>query len=1244
MFQPITGGLKSPDVSFEFIFPSGFAFNGTPKGLLTPNNVFPDYVAATVVESTTPLIITQATAGTDNIPNNLDNRIQILSAGTGIVLPSYPGTYFIEMLIYNNGNPIEGFLYEMEVLPAPMTGSVKSFSYDTDVKSLYEIQFTPLIDIPRGRVPDLPIESWGTIDVQFPTMNSNWQPLWPVDLGTGGTDGEPISCKGIKNIDPATGEVLACKLLVASKVATTTYVTIRITNFNIIYAYVPVTIHIANIINPNTPDIYPYATVVTYSITQRVYQVLNKEIYNLPSTSFSDFDPTLPMYNGRSMAPIGDGTAIITFMPNIVNTDSRMSFILWSENDVASGGTLLIKFPDIYPLPHTPIICAINYATDHVCYTYPVSGWISILDTQFALLNHVEYTITIDGLKNPVQVEDPASAYLVAISDLLESEYLNFQNITYFDPGAIDPVNVFPSSYNALAPDVTYSWLFTCPDDIPEGGKIVLTFPKTNFVLDTYPVPTCTYSGLADSKSSSISCEVSGNTIIITGFALYTAGNEIQITVSNILNPGSAGNTDYFQITTFSAENKLIDANYYIPKIKISTKIDVGVIDYVDFYADPNNGDSLGDYTISILPSVTVPDGSFIVITFPSTEFDNLNVAQMCSLKGGLSTLETCYGDGGNIITVVTNEDYIKNAVSVPINITIHDIRNFAAGLTSGVIEVEIFASGVLINTSPESEKNRKVQTGLSPGKIVLDKITNIPLNPDERAVYNMTFTPSTSFNSSCYFIIKFPEIFPRSLSEKIKCSSQELETEYSTGILCIAEERRLKVYNTIGFDPDVDDTFTLTLEHIRNPAQGAGSYKFVFYSACGYLMQDYGEYTYTIANRVNPANMYLTEATTTGNSILYTQEQVYLVATTASSFNSVSDDLIIVDFPVGYDQDFVGDSILCNSDIIASQARVDCSYESNRVKIKAFSNDVDTTLFTEYGISLVKIENPDTVGQARYLKLGLFKASQDSIFAKTFDNLNRINSFSYDKKGIEVVMNESEDFTLNAGTRTSVMKAVIITGSPQTISISAMITNPTCYLVPSRIEFTTGIFEKDFQISCKIGSILGYFHIEWTYEGVWPNDYWSPIKRSFFQVTDDRDETITIGEIDIIPQGGESFPISITLSHPVDNELNVTLSKIGIMPTGAEIFPTNVTFVGGEYEKTFVVSIDKNSYGLTGQIMIEKSGDDEVQYSLVSKAIKYSVGPEETTPPIIAVYQLTSANRHSATFTVVVDDASNIH
>lgn len=159
MFQPITGGLKSPDVSFEFIFPSGFAFNGTPKGLLTPNNVFPDYVAATVVESTTPLIITQATAGTDNIPNNLDNRIQILSAGTGIVLPSYPGTYFIEMLIYNNGNPIEGFLYEMEVLPAPMTGSVKSFSYDTDVKSLYEIQFTPLIDIPRGRVPDLPIES-----------------------------------------------------------------------------------------------------------------------------------------------------------------------------------------------------------------------------------------------------------------------------------------------------------------------------------------------------------------------------------------------------------------------------------------------------------------------------------------------------------------------------------------------------------------------------------------------------------------------------------------------------------------------------------------------------------------------------------------------------------------------------------------------------------------------------------------------------------------------------------------------------------------------------------------------------------------------------------------------------------------------------------------------------------------------------------------------------------------------------
>ncbi|CAG9319951.1 unnamed protein product [Blepharisma stoltei] len=1244
IFQPKTSSLSAPSVSFQFNFPTGFSFNGTPSGLWLPNNVFPDY-SATVTASGSPLVITFATAGTDSIPTNKDNRLQILSSGTGIVLPSMPGHYFIEMITLNGGSQIEGFLYEMIVLPASMSGSAMTYSIDTDVMSLYEIKFTPLIDIPSGSVPDLPQQSWGTIDVQFPTMNSNWQNLWPIDLGTGGSDGTLIACKGISNIEPFYGSRITCKLLTAASVSTSTYVTVRITNFKIIYAYVPVTVHISNIINPATADIYPYLTVVSYSITQRVYQTLNSATYTHPLTSYSDNNPSLPIVNGRSQDPYGDGTALISFAPNTVNMDTIMSFILWTEGDIQTGGTLLIKFPSTYPLPDSAISCYINYKTAHTCYTYPVSGWISILNTQFTIYNHVEYTVTVHGLTNPVEVVDPAMPSMVVITGYVEEEYVYFHDFNYFDPGAIDPVHVFPSSYNALATDITYTWLFTCADDIPAGGKIVLTFPKTNYVLNTYPTPTCLFSGLDDeSSTSAVTCTVIGNTIEVTNFATYTAGNEIQILVFNVLNPATTGYTDYFQVATYSTSDLLMDAEYYIPKILITAQASVGLLTFIDFYANPNNGGALGDYTVSILPSVTVPNGSYIIITFPSTEFSNMATSQTCTLSGGLTTLSTCYSDGNNIVTVITDDDYVKNALSAPINITVHDITNFAAGLTSGVVDVEIYSSGVLINTSPENESNRKVTTGQAPGKIYLKGITSSPDNPDELAIFNLTFSPATSFNSSCYIIVDFPSVFARDLSEKMVCSSPELSNSTGTGIICAASGYQMKVYNTKGFDVKKLETFTISLNHLRNPKQGSGQYNFIFYTACGYEMQDYGTYSYTRAYQSTPANMYLSTATTTGTSILYASEQVYLVSTIASYFQSTSNDLVFIDFPLGYDEDFVGDSIVCKSDVESSQNTVPCTYESNRVKVSAFSDSVNTLYFTEYGVSVIGIENPDSIGQARFLKMSLYMSSQDLIFAKTFDNLNRADPFYYNQQGILVTMNSGSGFSLNAGTRTWAMNANIDTGSPQSVSITPTLTSSTCYVVPSNITFSAGDFIKTFQVSCDISSVLGYFYIEWNYDGTWPRNYWSPIPRTKFQVTDNRDETITIGSIGVVPQGGESFPIPIALSHPVDKQMVVALGKIGIMPTGSSISPNYFIFEGGDYEKTFVVGIDKTSYGLTGQILVEKSGVDEVQYSLTASGLTYAVGSEETTPPIIADYQMTSVSKTTAGLTITVDTASNVY
>ena len=51
-------------------------------------------------------------------------------------------------------------------------------------------------------------------------------------------------------------------------------------------------------------------------------------------------------------------------------------------------------------------------------------------------------------------------------------------------------------------------------------------------------------------------------------------------------------------------------------------------------------------------------------------------------------------------------------------------------------------------------------------------------------------------------------------------------------------------------------------------------------------------------------------------------------------------------------------------------------------------------------------MENPHDEGQARYISLSIYESATDTVLAKTFDNLNRPDPFSYEIQGIEVTMN----------------------------------------------------------------------------------------------------------------------------------------------------------------------------------------------------------------------------------------------
>ena len=1244
IFQPYTSALYSNDVSFNLHLPSSFSFTGTVKGYLTPHDVFPELTVSPTMSGSSVLIPSSSQANLYTNDLNSDNRLRLAgsSATDGILLPSLPGKYFIEMILVYNGDDVEAILHEVEVLADVMSGSVKSFSYDINRPALYEVKFTPTITIPQGKVPELPTYSWGTFDIRFPCMNSDLQRMWETDLGTGREELEVVPCRAIKNIKAVDGDNLNCRLMRAGQVDTSTYATVRVTNFQVIYKNVPVTIHIANISNPQTEDVSISVTVVSYSITQRIYQEYNKVNFTYPRYFYLNTNPKLPKINGRSPKPNGDGLNEIKFSPNTVGLYSQSSFIVWTESDILAGGHFYLEFPSTYPLSYEDIRCFINYATELDCYTYPDSGWISILNLDFDMSNHVEYTFTIRYLRNPGHREEPASASMVGISEGYEIEYFYFTAFKYLDLGAVYPVNVYPSSYKANNVDTTYYFIFTLTNDLPLGSSIVLSFPKKDYVLDTSPAAQCQIDKSLEpvDELEGILCNISGTSIVISGFQQYVGGNGITVEVYNILNPATMRITDYFEVESYDDQGKLVDGNYIIDKISIESEESVGSFEYVDFYANPSNGLAVADYTVSILPSRSLPNGSIIKIIFPSNEFADIQQDVSCELSGGLSTLDSCSADGVNIVQVVTDQDYFKDSLSLPINVTIFAITNFGAKLTSGLLEVEISNTGIVIDASPDSEDHRKVVMGDQPGELTLQSLEFSPKTSGEKAAYNFSFLASTSFGKSCQIIIKFPGSFARDLAEQVSCFSQSISKNPDFSVKCVVKGRILSIYDTLGYDAQ-SEGFDVSVQLVRNPVSDVDA-QFVFFTQCGYEMQDFGKSDFKESFSQVPGPAYLVLARSRGSTTLYSQELVELGLESLDSFTTSSEDLAFVEFPEDYNLFFVKDMVECFASHAEEQQESPCSYEPNRVKISAFPAAPTTASNLTVGVQ--NIENPAKQQQAQYISLSYFSYSSALVTLKTYPNLNRVSPFSYSKHGIEVVVNSLQSFTINQQTTYDAIQIKIPSGAQTSFSVKGFISEKSCSIAPNPIVFRMRDFTQSFSVLCTSSSIIGDHYINWYFLGDWPANYWSPIQRTYFSVVSSNEDTISVKEIGAVSLGGQSLPILISLSHSPEAFINISLSQVGTLPTGVKIFPNVTSFVSGELVKSFRIQVESSAIGLTGKVLIKKFGKNAGVYVLSPSVLSFDIGAKDSRFPVVVEYKDLVVSRVFASFSITLDEACNIY
>ena len=1221
IFRPTTD-LNCPDVSIEMEFGDSFGFNGSPSGKLIPHNVYPGLAITPAWSSGT---LTIPTTGTSILLSNEDNQVEFGSSGTGLVLPSTPGTYFFEVTIKTTTGHIEAKLFEMEVLPDSLSGSLEVFSDDVEAFSIYEVSFTPSIDIPAGKVPEVVSDSWGTIDLLFPTLDSNLQYLWKADLGTSLAEGGIVPCKGIQNIQPYQDNI-SCKLIPATSVATDQYSVVRVTNFAAIYRNLEAKLHISKIQNIQTAQLKPEIQVKTYSINQRKYQLLNSGNFQLPRVSYQDNDPDLPPVNGRSPPPYGDSQNTITFSPNTVNSQTVLSFTLWTEKPITTGGSMILKFPQTFPLPHTEINCYINYSQKQTCYTYPDAAWIGVT-TSVPVTDHEEYSFTITGLKIPSQREEPQSVQMVLVSSHKESEYSYFTELNYFEPGNIESLNVWSDSKEAMQPGVTYTWQFTLTNSINKGGFLVLTFPKENYVLDLSPSPTCEVSS---GLSGQIQCSVARNSVKVLNFESHTAGNEIRILIYKVLNPQNQGPTGKFSIESYSEHSKLVDAIYDISGVVIESKSKIGTLKFLDFFADPLNGNSLADYTLSLKPSKSIPEGSVIKVTF--TGFAALPNPASCSVSGGLETFESCLSTG-NTISVTTDLTYEKNSISQPINMTFYGIQNFAPNTTSDLVEVKISNAGVTLEETPTSEENRKITTLQEPKSLELLSLSYSPVTPAQRSEYNFTFSVQSGLE--CPLVIEFPQTYPRGLAQGIKCYSTELSSRFDSQVSCKVESRKLEVYNT-----QLLENFTLSVRYIHNPNTGNAQQKFSFYTKCGYQMLSYGEYINKDMFQIQPLEMFLDTATIKESSISYSSEEVTLAANSSFVFSGADTDRIIVDFPSDYKLDYLPNNLFCDSGCVNGNSEP-CTYSSNRVFIQGFV--YGTSCPDQLVVNLKGLENPHVEGQADYISVSIYNGVTQRIFAKTFPNLNVAEAFSYQKKGREILMNQKKEFSVAKGTMTNSMTAQVEGGASASLKFKGQVSETECRLEPQELSFEPGEDQKTWAVSCSPSASTGEHYIHWSFD---ENllDYYSPITRSVFYVEEGFTELISASSIGVVPLGGQSFPVTVSLSRPPNFLVKVVLSKVGVLPTGAVISPDVLEFVKGETTKDFNVEVSLDSYGLEGKVRLSVYGQNAKSYSLEEKLLTYTVGKKDAFNPLVIDYQTAKVSRTSATFSVVANEPCNVY
>ena len=1018
--------------------------------------------------------------------------------------PSVAGSYYLEVqLVSPAGNLQESYTAVLTFTSSPIVGytflpvpgqcnpsGANAFTA-TGIVAMHEISFTTPYFMPASKVQKDANELTSYIKLTYTAASAA---MISPSFGYGFTTPTRIPCRSIKGLNPIVGTSINCT--VYPDTTSSGVVNVFVENYAEVAVGGQVLILVPHIANPRGA--------ITFGIRIITKQLRLLTISSSISSAFTFLDRNLGGFNSTVVATPG---------VDYISTDKKKIYETFQATfqasvllNVVASTRILMDLPkyDVGLLPNEGVVTCSLLGTPYTCYQFGNGlDWIygSLAPDQPTLAVKPTSPWLVTNLVWPRSVTTTMTRpWIVWLANLDTSVTPNIYTLTrvFNYPSIPSPVstqctkailNVDKKWRRQV--DVTYTFIFRCPNDIPAGATVQLTLPSQYNLLASFPamqliVPEFTGIG----PSQPLGNVTTANTVTIFNVARVFNNTEFRIILKGIRNPTFSGVMNSFNLFIKLNGN---DVSYYnnIAAVTLDNSTStypVGLLDMSKITVFPINRQVEADYTFAIVPQTKLSTGAEIHIIFPS-EYSSLPQNPNCFVSGGINTFETC-SKLGNEIIMKLNSNYNTGTIFIMVT----GITNPDFAKTSSFEAYTYYDGSIIDQTRTASAAFRTISLSAKPSLLSMRQFFFDPSNEGEVATYTISFMPTNNIPEGMNIYIKFPPTFDLRLGRSVDIT---ITSGLSGDVKTSLANRVVTVSNFKTYDVTLGIAITVVLTGVINPNKPlAGQSGFVSVGTIypnSNIFLDYLGRAGSI--QADPAPGWLTLHQINATNYFTRAFVDYTVNFTATEKIPRSDygGMIWVDFPKNYIPQTT--AIKCSNGTSNLGTGIICNQNSLLMKINNHKADlIDNLAFT-----LRSIKNPldQIVTESFFIRT--YDGSTRQIIQRSFENLDPVKlNFTY--PGPLIIVNNDQPIFVERGTQTRDLYLVIT--EICALNLTFVPATPGFSFVPNQIKLNVGEVTAKFRVSIPEGFAEGEYTVEWTTLGDQTPPIYTPVKKTTVIIT----------------------------------------------------------------------------------------------------------------------------------------------